>query len=203
MAATPAEAVTAPVEQVPQWLFAFDAAAMATFRALALVAGHRAHAERVRTEIRDGDPARHPLPLLRATVLEAVRLWPTTPMVLRQSTEDTEWETGIMPAGTGILIFAPFFHRDGRRLEFADRFAPELWSDPSAGEDWPLVPFSRGPAFCPGRNLVLLLSSAMLAGLLRGTHFRLRRREFIEESRPLPATLNHFALRFSLRPMSP
>ena len=200
MASTPATEVTARAEQVPQWLFAFDAAAIATFRALALIATHQAHAERVRAEIRDGDADRHSLPLLRATVLESVRLWPTTPMVLRETTEETHWETGTMPAGTGILIFAPFFHRDGRRLDFADRFAPELWSDPAAGEDWPLVPFSRGPGFCPGRNLVLLLGSAMLGGLLRGTQFRVRRGGLLVEGRPLPATLDHFALRFVLAP---
>jgi cytochrome P450 len=33
---------------------------------------------------------------------------------------------------------------------------------------WPLIPFSEGPAVCPGRNLALLLSSAMLARLLDG-----------------------------------
>jgi len=37
VASTPASAQTYPVEQVPQWLFAFDAAGMAAFRALALL----------------------------------------------------------------------------------------------------------------------------------------------------------------------
>jgi hypothetical protein len=201
VARTPVTGATEPPHQVPQWLFAFDAAAMATFRALALLATHEEYATRVREEIREGDPAHRPLPLLRATLLESVRLWPTTPMVLRQTTGETTWEAGTMPAGTGILIFAPFFHRDDRRQPFADRFAPELWPHESAGEDWPLFPFSRGPAFCPGRSLVLLLGSAMLAGLLRGTRFRLPRPARLDPSRPLPATLNHFGLKFEVAPL--
>ena len=198
MSATPVSEVTAPEEQVPQWLFAFDAAGMATFRALAILATHREHAERARAEAAQRDPAREPLQLLRATLLESVRLWPTTPMVLRQTTREAVWETGAMPAGTGILIYAPFFHRDDRRLPFADRFAPELWPDPSAAEDWPLIPFSRGPAVCPGRNLVLLLGSAMLGGLLREAAIRLTPTPRLDSDRPLPATLNHFRLRFQL-----
>jgi hypothetical protein len=65
---------TAPADQVPQWLFAFDAAAMATFRALALLATHEEHASRVRAEIREGDPICRPLPLLRGTRFRLTRL---------------------------------------------------------------------------------------------------------------------------------
>ena len=61
-----------------------------------------------------------------------------------------------MPAGTGILIFAPFFHRDDERLPYAHRFAPELWLKAQDPVAWPLIPFSGGPVICPGRHLVTL-----------------------------------------------
>jgi len=32
--------------------------------------------------------------------------------------------------------FAPFFHRDGERLAFADSFDPELWAHGRTAEDW-------------------------------------------------------------------
>lgn len=108
---------TAPEHQVPQWLFAFDAAGIATFRTLALLAAHPEQLERAWEEIRRGNrEGRRSLPFLRACVLESLRLWPTTPLVLRETTAETEWETGRMPAHTHVLIFAPFFHRDDRRL---------------------------------------------------------------------------------------
>jgi cytochrome P450 len=198
-AATPATTTSAPAQQVPQWLFAFDAAGMATFRALALLAAHPDHAAHARDEIasRSGS-ARTVLPYLRACILESVRLWPTTPAVLRQSIAETTWETGLMPPRTDILIFAPFFHRDARHLPEADRFAPELWSRHRAAEDWPLIPFSEGPAVCPGQNLVLLLSSAMLAALLDDGLPRLRPGTPFDDRRALPGTLNPFTLRFTL-----
>jgi len=192
---------TAPVQQVPQWLFAFDAAAMATFRALALLATHPDAHQQARDEIAaNPGMARQKLPFLRATVLEALRLWPTTPAILRQSTAATRWEGGSMPANTGVLIFTPFFHRDDQRLPYADRFTPDLWRegvDARAGADWPLVPFSGGPAMCPARNLVQLLTSAMLAALIEGRSLALVSGPNMDPAR-LPGTLNNFGLQFNI-----
>lgn len=198
MAAIPADPTTAPAQQVPQWLFAFDSAGIATSRALALLATHANYAEQARAEARECGASRHPLPLLRATLLEAVRLWPTTPMILRETTQETTWQDSVMPAGSGILIYAPFFHRDERSLPFANRFFPEAWSQDHPVEPWSLVPFSDGPAACPGRNLVLLLASATLAAFLRHAPLRLAHPATLGPHRELPATLNNYALRFEL-----
>jgi cytochrome P450 len=137
-----------------------------------------------------------PLPCLRAAILESLRLWPTTPLVLRETTCVTEWERGVMPSGTGVVIYAPFFHRDAERQPFADRFTPELWRDPAPEAEWPLIPFSRGPAACPGRQVALLAGSALLAALLRSGPLRLEAPALAPE-RPLPGILDHFALRFA------
>ncbi|HXV91767.1 MAG TPA: cytochrome P450, partial [Pseudonocardia sp.] len=78
-----------PVGQVPQWLFAFEPAGMAAHRALALVVAHRGTdvGTQIDAEVRSADLATpQDLPLLRASVLESVRLWPTTPVVLRDTT---------------------------------------------------------------------------------------------------------------------
>lgn len=198
---------TAANQQVPQWLFAFDAAGMATFRALALLAAHPEQAARAREELRSHPGMeRQYLPFLRATVLESLRLWPTTPAILRQTTRDTGWGGGTMPAGTGVLIFTPFFHRDDQRMACANRFAPELWLKDdkvrdAQDRDWPLMPFSSGPVMCPARNLVLMLTSVMLGALIDGgadgkalrlPHGRL-------DPARLPGTLDNYGLRFALR----
>jgi cytochrome P450 len=130
--------------------------------------------------------------------MESVRLWPTTPMVLRQTTRATRWAQGTMPADTGLLIYAPFFHRDDQRLPHADRFTPDLWLRERGERDWPLVPFSEGPAGCPGRNLVLLLASNMLAALLDGRPVRLLPESRLDPAR-LPGTLDNYTLRFWLQ----
>ena len=61
-----------------------------------------------------------------------------------------------------------------------------------------LVPFSGGPAFCPGKNLVLLLGSTMLVRLMDGREVRPRPPAPLHPDRPLPGTLNPFALRFQV-----
>ena len=190
---------TAPEQQIPQWLFAFDPAGMATHRALALLSTHPAHMRRAREEVAAAAASRtpHALPFLRACVLESLRLWPTAPFVLRETTRPTRWERGVMPAPTTVLIYAPYFHRDERRVPFADRFEPDVWlRDEHADERWGFVPFSLGPGTCPGRDLVLLLSSTMLAALLDRHQIRLLQPSRLDPARPLPGTLNHFSLRF-------
>lgn len=68
-------------------------------------------------------------------------------------------------AGASVVLYAPFFHRDDTQVPKAHRFAPELWLRERTDDDWPLLPFSGGPAMCPGRNVVLLTASVMLGAL--------------------------------------
>jgi cytochrome P450 len=191
-----------PENQIPQWLFAFDPAGMATFRGLALLTSHSTYLERAHEEAESVQSHR---PLLRATILESLRLWPTTPMILRQTTRETKWEHGIMPARTGILIYAPFFHRDETRIPFAHAFNPDLWiqDDPEVKGDapraWPFVPFSSGTGVCPGRNLVLLLTSNTLARILARREIQLQQPWRMQPGK-LPGTLDHFTLRFLIGP---
>lgn len=187
----------APRDQVPQWLFAFETSGIAAFRALALLSTHPNEALLARKEITNDTSGGRRLSFLRAAVLESVRLWPTTPMILRQTTRATTWDPGTMPANCGVLIYVPYFHRDTRRLPLADRFDPALWLRGDDQEDWGVVPFSAGPASCPGRHLVLLCTSVLLARLLQDTEFTLQDAGRLSPDRPLPGTLNNFSLRFT------
>jgi cytochrome P450 len=200
MAAVPQTEQSEPLHQVPQWLFAFDPAGMATYRALAILASHPEAAERARREVAEAGPDQTSvLPFLRATVLESLRLWPTTPLIMRETTTDTRWDGGTMPAGTGVIIFANFFHRDGRRVPYADRFSPETW----LGEEppnWPLVPFSGGTGICPGRHIVLLMASTMLGEIVARHDVRQLRPRRLHPDRPLPATLDNYRIRIGLTP---
>ncbi|HVW44497.1 MAG TPA: cytochrome P450 [Amycolatopsis sp.] len=177
--------------QAGHWLFAFDAAGMVAFRALALLSTHPLQRQEVLEEV----PSTPKLPYLRASVLDTVRLWPTTPAILRDTTEDT----AALPAGTGLLVFTPFFHRDDENLPYAHSFTPEIWLDGRAQANPALVPFSAGPGECPARNLVLTVASAVLAELLRSREFQLTSGQPLGPSRPLPSTLDNFGLTFSVR----
>jgi hypothetical protein len=211
LGATP-EAVQEAVDQLPQWLFGFDAAAIAAFTTLALLSTHPRQLRTAREESEQRATADQPIemPFLRACVLETLRLWPATPAILRDATADTEWPAGTLPAGSGVLIYAPLFHRDEQLEPGADTFAPERWLTPGqerlrddGSEPFTtLFPFSRGAARCPGRELVLFVTSELIGQLLRSTGIELKRphAELLGSGRALPGTLSHFQLRFELRP---
>lgn len=193
---TPAAPGTEPVQQVPQWLFAFDAAGWALARALALVTTHGGAPARLRDELGTAPD----LPYGRACVLESLRLWPTTPAILRDTDRETSWRGRTMPAGTSVVVFAPFFHRDDATLPQAHRFAPELWLRERGHDEHPLVPFSGGTAICPGRNITLLVTSQVLARLVEEHDLELLDRPGLPTG-PLPGTLDPFGLRFRPRPL--
>lgn len=193
LASMPSGGGADPAGQLPHWLFAFDAAGLVAFRTLALLAAHPGRCAEVRAEL-DGLDLSEPqqLPRLRASVLESVRLWPTTPALLRESRGATEWG----PDRTTFLVFTPYFHRDAERLPYADRFEPDIWLDGRAANDPALVPFSGGPGACPGRDLVLFTTSMLLANLVQGNDFRLLGASLPQDR--LPLTLDNFGLRFDL-----
>lgn len=185
----------AVASQLLHWLFAFDAAGIATFRTLALLAAHPDMRRRAREEARDGtaDTPRQ-LPFLRACVLESLRLWPTTPALLREARTDTAWARN----GATLLAFAPLFHRDSARLPYADRFAPDVWLDGRAAAQPALVPFSAGPAACPGRDVVLFTTATFLSAFLQEREPQLDGTGGARlDGGRIPASLNHVALRVS------
>ncbi|NUU22014.1 MAG: cytochrome P450 [Streptomycetaceae bacterium] len=196
LADTPAGPGADPYGQVPHWLFAYDAAGIAAYNCLALLAAHPEVRDRVRAGLRGASDAPHAAagePLLRACVLEALRLWPTTLVILRDSLADN----AVASRGAAVAIVSSFFHRDRETLGFADRFTPDAWLDDRADPVHGIVPFSDGPAACPGRNLVLFTVTTLLAELL-GAPGTLR----LVPPHPdlggmLPHTLDHTRLRFA------
>ncbi|WP_258934465.1 hypothetical protein [Nesterenkonia pannonica] len=70
---------------------------MASARSLALLAEHPEHMAKAREQIAaEGAETAPMLQHLRGTVLESLRLWATTPMILRETTREVEFEHGVM-----------------------------------------------------------------------------------------------------------
>jgi cytochrome P450 len=183
--------------QVPHWLFALqDTLSANALRALALIASHPEQRSIVESELTATDDLTG-LDYLRACLQEAMRLWPTTPLLSRETLVDLTWNGATVPAGTQVLIFNTFHHRDRERVEYADRFAPEAWTQGDAARDWTFNHFSHGPQGCPGVNLALLVGSAVLARLLTQAEPRLLEPQ-IGPERPLPHMLDYFRLRLSV-----
>jgi cytochrome P450 len=187
-----------PAGQVPHWLFAFDAAGIALWRLFAVLATRPEETARI------ADEAAHRSPLLAyagGAVQESLRLWPTTLVILREGRRTTDWRGRTAPPGTEFAVVSSIFHRDDEALDFANDFVPDIWLDGRSDTHWPLIPFSAGPAICPGRNVVLLTTSAVASQIVAHHHLDVdpaTRDKLTGED--LPTTLDHTAIRLGFWP---
>ena len=197
---------TKPVGQVPHWLFALgDTLAINAFRALALLATHPVQRRRVEEELAvaraegptDAEAVAR-LDYLQACLHEAMRLWATTPLLSRETLEETRWNGVAVPAGTQVLFSNIFNHRDRDAHDFADRFAPEAWTNGGDAEDWSFNHFSHGPQGCPGTGIAVFVGVALLAELLIRRRWRLAGGGTLDPDKPLPNMLDYFGLKFAV-----
>ena len=198
----PSTPATNTTGQVPHWLFALaDTLPANALRALALIAAHPDERGSVRAEIA-GEPRLVERQYLRACLQDAMRLYPTTPLLSRETVAEAELGGAAVPAGTQVLWVNLFHHRDRERIEFADRFAPDAWTGGEAGGDWSFNHFSHGPQGCPGAYLALLVGTAVLSEVLETRDVSLQAPHFAA-GKPLPHMLDVFRTRVALAPRTP
>ena len=176
----PSDEQTKVERQLTHWLFAMgDTLFINAFRTLAMIAIYPGR----------GD--------LEACLQETMRLWTTTPILSRETLEETEWDGAKVPAGTQVLISNTFNHRDRQRHEGANRFEPEAWTEGDRASDWSLNHFSHGPQGCPGSSIALQVGTAAIGSLLEGKKIRLLSPN-IDPTRPLPEMLDFFGIKLAL-----
>ncbi|MBB4895287.1 cytochrome P450 [Streptomyces olivoverticillatus] len=198
---------TAPEGQVAHWFMALGSVHATVVQTLALLASHPQHHERAAAEVAAADRGHgartaagfEAMPYLQACVQDAARLWPPVPSLLRRTTAETRWRTAVAPGGTNVLVPAAFHMRDGERIDYAHRFAPEKWLDGTAERDWAVSPFGRGEARCSGTELVLQLATGFVAEFLRGGELAVAGVR-LHPRRPLPYSFDTSRLRIGYRP---
>ncbi len=192
---------THPVRQATHWLFAMgDTLAINAFRSLAAIVSHPDEQALVEEELSGGEldaSGLALLPRLQGCLQEAMRLWPTTPLLARELTESAELGGVAVPAGTQVLVVNTFMHRDRERHRDADRFNPGAWDRNALADDWALNHFSHGPQGCPGIGLALFTGKGVLGGILRGRAVSVAGGG-LDPGRPMPHMLDFFSLRFEL-----
>jgi cytochrome P450 len=207
----PADADSDPAGQVTHWLFALgDTLAINAWRALALISTHPAQAAEVMSELgaaerRDGALTAFgitDLDYLEACLEDAMRLYPTTPLLSRETVREVDWSGSAVPKGVQVLISNVFNHRDPDRLDFADRFAPDEWLEGGAAESWQFNHFSHGPQGCPGTWIALFVGRGLCGALLGERRLDLVRGPDLDPERDLPKMLDYFGLRFALEPLA-
>ncbi len=204
IAGAPATDETDVPGQLIHWLFAMgDTLPANLYRALALLATHPDALERARGEgAGEGTvPSIAGASYLAGCVLEAMRLWPTTALFGRVQAEEVRWANGQKtPAGTPLLIHNLFNHRNAARIPFANRFAPEEWSEGTAGDDWSFNFFSHGPQGCPGYGLSIFLGQAVLGRVLAAATPTLVKGPKLDAAEALPYSFDVYATAIGLDP---
>ncbi len=184
---------TRVAHQVPHWMFAMrDTLGANAYRALAVIAADPSLCARVREELPEGGE------LLEGVLHEAMRLWPTTPLLARETARDLELGGARLAEGTQVMMLNVFNHRRPESIDDADRVVPERWMGDNPTE-YRFNHLSNGTQDCPGGPLVLLLGRAVLARMLSEWSFKL-----VEPSLPAggdqPTMLDFFAIRFEVEP---
>jgi cytochrome P450 len=192
---------TRVVQQIPHWMFATrDTLAANSYRALATIVADPAIESRAREELEGvdlSDPeAVAGLHYLTGCLHEAMRLWPTTALLARETTRETTLAGEHLQPGTQVMLLNVFNHRDPDHVEDADRMAPERWA--AQGRDYRFNHLSNGSQDCPGGPLVLLLGKAVLARVLEQYSLQLEQPR-LDPGQPLPHMLDFFEERFSVQ----
>ncbi|KAL6418315.1 hypothetical protein ACFW04_012207 [Cataglyphis niger] len=165
-------------EEVDTFMFeGHDTTAMGITFALLLLAEHKDIQERVRVEVdkamqKNGGKLNKKslqnLPYLERCLKEALRLYPSVFLILRNVEEDVKLRSYIIPGGTNLFLNIYGVHRDPNfwpnpEVFDPDRFLPERIQK---RHPYSYLPFSAGPRNCIGQRFGLLELKAMIAPLI-------------------------------------
>ncbi len=120
------------------------------------------------------DPAA--LPYTKATIKEALRLYPPQWLLTRSTAQPVDIGGYPVRAGTEVLICPYLMHRNPRWWDDPERFDPSRWlgaERPHARHAY--IPFGAGPRVCPGSLLAGVQLTVATALLARGYRLDLPR----------------------------
>jgi len=105
---------------------------------------------------------------------EAMRLFPSAPVIGRRSTVPSELCGHLVPAGVDIVVAPWVIHRHPEFWESPDVFDPERFTPEleKTRHRYAWMPFGGGPRTCIGQHFSMLESVIILSTLLRDFEFR-------------------------------
>ena len=114
------------------------------------------------------------LPLTRAVVQEALRLYPPAFTIVRMAKGADELAGHEVPAGSLVVIAPWLLHRHRRRWAHPERFDPTRFLPGAPPPDrFAYLPFGVGPRICIGAQFALIEATLVLARLVRSYRLEL------------------------------
>ncbi|MYZ46741.1 cytochrome P450 [Propylenella binzhouense] len=176
-----------------------ETTALALTWSLYLLGGSPATEARVRQEIHAEMPpgaavtpaAVERLPFTRQVILEAMRLYPPAPLIVRKAVRPVRIGPVAVEEGARVQVPVYVVHRHRALWAAPDRFDPGRFAPEAAKarHRYAYLPFGAGPRICIGMGFALLEATAILAVLLRTARLE-----------PLPGHAPYPVLKITLRP---
>ncbi|MCP9974843.1 cytochrome P450 [Streptomyces somaliensis] len=114
------------------------------------------------------------MPYLLQIFEEALRLYPSAPIVPRLTLRDTVLGGHHVPKGSRVLVNLFNIHRHPRHWTDPERFEPDHFAEAKrkGRHRFAHMPFGAGPHLCIGKHFALMEAHLLLATLIRRYDFR-------------------------------
>ncbi|XP_030387659.1 probable cytochrome P450 4aa1 [Scaptodrosophila lebanonensis] len=102
-------------------------------------------------------------------IKEALRLYPSVPLIARKLGEEVRLGAHTLPAGSNIFICPYATHRLAHIFPEPEKFKPERFSPENSENRHPyaFLPFSAGPRYCIGNRFAIMEIKTIVSRLLR------------------------------------
>ncbi|XP_034478607.1 probable cytochrome P450 4aa1 [Drosophila innubila] len=106
---------------------------------------------------------------LEMCIKEALRLYPSVPLIARKLGEEVRLGEHTLPAGSNIFICPYATHRLAHIYPEPEKFKPERFAPDQVEQRHPyaFLPFSAGPRYCIGNRFAILEIKTIVSRLLR------------------------------------
>lgn len=130
------------------------------------------HYQNLYHQYKNQDPAMQ-LNLLKAFLLEGMRLYPPVPVFSRRALKNDEFNGFSIPNSASVTLVPYAMHRDPTLWDKPEEFLPERFLIPDAEKKYEhiYIPFAKGPRACIGKDLALLEGQLILKYLLDNFKF--------------------------------
>ncbi|KAL5018624.1 hypothetical protein ScPMuIL_004346 [Solemya velum] len=106
---------------------------------------------------------------LECVIKEALRLFPSVPIIGRVLAEDDQIGNYHIPAKTTVMVIPKMLHMDAQYFPDPEKFDPDRFTTENSARRHPYcyVPFSAGLRNCIGQKFALLEEKTVLSSILR------------------------------------